>query len=388
MTRAAKAVAGSRRRRIAVVTGSRAEYGLLQSTISAIARHPKLELQLIVAGMHLIPKLGRTADAIVRDGWSIAARVPMQRGTDHPLDQAEGLARGMAGIARFLERSKSDIVLVLGDRIEAMAGALAGVTTGRIVAHIHGGDVAPGDFDDSLRHAISKLAHLHFAATEGSKRRLTRMGEDPRRVHCVGPPALDRIRERLRLRRGPRNRTGRALIVQHPCGRPSEIEQMTMSNLLRAVRDANLCGLVIHPNSDRGHSGIVRAIQSAVRREPHRAWEVHVSVDRDQYLDWLMSVDVVVGNSSSGLLEAPLVGTPAVNVGPRQKGRERLGSAVIDCGEDYESIYRAIRRAQTMRREGRDRRMPVRRSRVGEKIAGLLAAVRLDETLRRKSIGY
>ncbi|MEE9211172.1 MAG: UDP-N-acetylglucosamine 2-epimerase, partial [Phycisphaeraceae bacterium] len=164
-------------RRVAVITGTRADYGLLRSTMAAIQTHRRLRLQVVVTGMHLLHKFGHTVDQIARDGWRVDARVKMQTGDDSPLDQAAGLSRGVLGIAKFLEQAKSEIVLVLGDRIEAMAGALAAVTTGRIVAHIHAGDVAPGDFDDSLRHAITKLAHVHLTATRCAARRVVRMGE-------------------------------------------------------------------------------------------------------------------------------------------------------------------------------------------------------------------
>jgi UDP-hydrolysing UDP-N-acetyl-D-glucosamine 2-epimerase len=185
------------RKRVAVITGTRAEYGLLKSPIAAIATHPRLELQLVVTGMHLLRKFGHTIDDIRADGWRIAARVPMQSGRDD--------STGVAGIARFIEQAGTDIVVVLGDRIEAMAGALAAVTTGRVLAHIHGGDVALGDFDESLRHAITKLAHVHLTATRQSMRRVVRMGESPEHVHCVGAPGLDRLREiitEMRARNG------------------------------------------------------------------------------------------------------------------------------------------------------------------------------------------
>ena len=191
-------------RRIAVVTGTRAEYGLLRSTMEAVAEHRDLTLQVVVTGMHLLRKFGRTIDDIVRDGWRVGARVKMQTGDDSPLDQAAGLSRGVRGIATYCEQAATDIVVVLGDRIEAMAGTLAAVTTGRLLAHVHGGDIAPGDFDDSLRHAISKLAHLHLTATESARRRLIRMGESPDRVHCVGAPGLDRLFQLIENRPGPK----------------------------------------------------------------------------------------------------------------------------------------------------------------------------------------
>ncbi len=316
----------SRRRRIAIVTGTRAEYGLLASTMRAIDAHPRLELQLVVTGIHLLREFGHTARHITRDGWHIDARVKMQRGSDDPLDQAAGLARGVAGIARYLESAQTDIVVVLGDRIEAMAGALAAVTTGRILAHIHGGDVAPGDFDDSLRHAITKLAHIHLPATKQAARRIIRMGEQPDRVHVVGAPGLDRLRELLAT---PWSDTplqswaaagNYALVVYHAWGRAATTERRAMSVILRAVESRGLRRLILYPNTDRGHRGVLDAISQHERR--HTAADVRVarSLPRDEYLQVLIHADVIVGNSSSGVIEAPAAGTTAINIGPPTSG--------------------------------------------------------------------
>ena len=313
--------------------------------MKAVAAQPGLKLQVVAAGMHLLPKFGRTVDAIRRDGWRVDALVPMQSGSDRPLDQARGLSRGVEGIARFIERGRTDIVVVLGDRIEAMAGALAAVTTGRVLAHIHGGDVAPGDFDDSLRHAITKLAHVHFAATRRAAWRIVRMGEDRWRVHVVGAPGLDRLRELIAQEPRRRGRSGTALIVQHACGRPASLEQRVMSSVLTAVRTVGLRRLIVYPNTDRGHSGVLRAIRS--HRRASRAGEVEVvrSLARDEYLRALLRADVLVGNSSSGIIEAPLAGTPSVDVGSRQAGREPGGRSIVHAREDARSIVAALRRA-------------------------------------------
>ncbi len=338
---------GQRRsiRRVAVVTGTRAEYGLLRSTMTAVARHPKLELQVVVTGMHLLRKFGHTIDEIVRDGWTVDARVRMQAGDDGPLDQAMGLSRGVGGLAAYFEQAGTDIVVVLGDRIEAMAGALAAITTGRLVAHVHGGDIAPGDFDDSLRHAVTKLAHVHLPATEAAGRRLIRMGEHPDRVHCVGAPGLDHLYELLGRRRGRKQRTGRALVVQHACGRTPARERRTMKRILGAVAAAGLTPTLVYPNSDRGNSGIIEAI--VAYRKRHKGASVHVvrSLPRDAYLEALIEADVLIGNSSSGLIEAATAGTPAVNIGPRQRGRQPSGTSVVNADETAESIRAALAKA-------------------------------------------
>jgi UDP-hydrolysing UDP-N-acetyl-D-glucosamine 2-epimerase len=372
-----------------VVTGSRAEYGLLQSTLQAITHHPRLELQLVVTGMHLLPKFGRTIDDIRRDEWPIAVTVAMQTGSDAALDQAEGLARGVAGMARFFESAATDVVMVLGDRIEAMAGALAGALTGRIVAHVHGGDVAPGDFDDSLRHAITKLGHLHLAATRDAAQRIIRMGERRQRVFVVGAPGIDRLGE-LVAQHGiiPSGaRLPLAVVAQHPCGRSAAHERATMAAILRAVRHARLNAWVVYPNSDRGHSGIIAAIQAAHAASRNGEFRAVRSVPRDEYLRQLLRARVLIGNSSSGIIEAASAAIPAVNVGARQAGRLRSGASVLDCAENYAAIRQALQRALGYRfRSGSANTYG--KGQVGQRIAKILARVRLDETVRRKQIAY
>jgi len=374
-------------RRVAVVTGTRAEYGLLQSVMTAIAAEPRLKLQTIVTGIHLLPEFGRTVDVITRDGWRVDAQVPMQTGSDDPLDQAAGLARGVAGIAAFLAQARTDVVLVLGDRIEAMAGALATVTTGRVLAHIHGGDVAPGDFDDSLRHAITKLAHVHFPATRRAARRIVRMGEDPERVHVVGAPGLDRLRELLHEQPPRRGPAGRALVVFHASGRPPAVEERAMATLLDAVAAAGLQRVIIYPNTDRGQSGVLRAIRRHKRRSERAAVTTYRSLPRDDFLRLLMSVDVLVGNSSSGIIEAPLAGTPSVNIGDRQAGREPAGSSVICVAESERAIRAGLRRAlrKRIRRRGRN---VYGDGQAGRRIAQILAGLDDLATLARKRIRY
>jgi UDP-hydrolysing UDP-N-acetyl-D-glucosamine 2-epimerase len=408
------------KRRIAVVTGTRAEYGLLRSTLQEISGNPRLELQLVVTGMHLLEKFGRTIDEIRRDGWKIDAVVPMQLGDDDPLDQAVGLSRGVRGVAEFLEQAKTDIVVVLGDRIEAMAGALAAVATGRCLAHLHGGDVAAGDFDDRLRHAITKLAHIHFPATKNAARRIIRMGEPRDRVFVVGAPGLDRLFELLRNRKGTggqaisgtrrttgkgRNsrgqkpvarKSGRALIVHHPCGRSAEYERRVMAMILEEVAAAGLIPTIVYPNSDRGHTGIIAAIEEFVRHSEHndgagrqaaRSTPVFRSMDRDAYLGMLIEAEVLVGNSSSGIIEAATAGAPAVNVGLRQQGRERSGRSVIDAAETPSSIRRALK-AALRQRPRMGTRTAYGDGRAGEKIVEHLSRIPLTEFFRRKTLTF
>jgi GDP/UDP-N,N'-diacetylbacillosamine 2-epimerase (hydrolysing) len=391
LKRSGSQAGASVRRRVAVVTGTRAEYGALQSVLSAIAAEPRLELQLVVTGMHLLARFGATIRQIQQDAraaqgrWKIDACIRMQRGSDEPLDQAEGLARGVAGIARFLHRARTDIVLVLGDRIEAMAASLAAVTTGRVLAHIHGGDLAPGDFDQSLRRAITRLAHVHFAATRRSAQRIVRSGEKPRYVYVVGAPGLDRLRELIRSC-GPRQkRSHEALVVYHPTGRPARREQRVMTDILQAVRAAGLRRVIIYPNTDRGHRGILRAIELHRRSSPADEVEIFASLARDEYLRRLLRADVLVGNSSSGIIEAPVAGTPSVNIGDRQAGREPGGPSIIHAGESPQAILRAIRRAMALRPR-RGGPSVYGDGRAGKRIARILAKLPLERVLRDKRL--
>ncbi len=375
-----------RRRRVAIVTGTRAEYGVLRSLLAGIARRRGMELQLVVTGMHLLRQFGHTVDTIRADGWPIAARVPMQRGDDSPTDQADGLARGIRGIAKYFEQARTDVVVVLGDRIEALAGALAAVTTGRVLAHIHGGDVAPGDFDDSMRHAITKLAHVHFAATKQAGRRIVRMGEDTARVYVVGAPGLDDLRTLLKKK--PRvERAQEALVVYHAHGREPAVEARVMKRLLEAVARAGLQRTILYPNTDRGHQGVLRAIEGHVRKSAAGEVSVTRSLPRPVYLEALLRAKVLVGNSSSGIIEAPLAGTPSVNVGDRQAGRELGGSSVISCGESASEISGAL--CIALRKRPRPGGQSVYGDgQAGERIAKILAGLKLTSALVRKVIAY
>ena len=374
-------------RRVAIITGTRAEYGLLHPVMKAIEAQPALRLQLVVTGIHLLRKFGHTVDLVRRDGWTIDACVKMQKGDDDPLDQATGLARGVSGIARFLEQARTDIVVVLGDRIEAMAGALACVTTGRVLAHIHGGDLAPGDFDEGLRHAITKLVHIHFAATQQARRRIVRMGEREAHVHFVGAPGLDALAELVRRSSKTRGASERLLIVQHPCGRSAVDEKRVMNALIRAVKHTRRPHTILYPNSDRGHSGIIEVINAHRRCSPSGIVRVEKHLPRDQYLRCLIDAAVLVGNSSSGIIEAATAGTPCVNVGPRQGGRQRSGRCVIDAGESFSSIRDAL--AEALRKRPIMGNATVYgEGRAGTRIARILASTRITDALIHKCNTY
>ena len=377
-----------------MITGSRAEYGLLRTVMQAVQKQKALRLQVIASGMHLVRKFGYTINDITADGFRVDARVPMHSGRDTHLAQAEALAKGVSGTARALEKLRSDLVVVLGDRVEALAGALAASTTHRVLAHIHGGDVAQGNLDDAFRHSITKLAHLHFAATPDAGRRLIRLGEWPENVHIVGAPGLDDLRsipkphERwLADEFGFARDAAIALIVQHPIGRAPREEQRVMDTILDAVAHCGLCGLIVYPNSEAGHSGIVRAVKKRRQHDRDHRWVSLASIPRLRFLQCLKAAQILVGNSSAGIIEAHSAGTQAVNVGPRQAGRLRGGRSVVDCTETTMAIKAAISKARRMRIRPEIHSV-YGHGRAGSKIAAILARPNVSDNSHPKRIRY
>jgi UDP-hydrolysing UDP-N-acetyl-D-glucosamine 2-epimerase len=373
------------------VTGTRAEFGLMQITLRAIQAHPALELQLLVTGMHLDRAHGRSVNAIRNEGWRVDATVPWPRATT-PSSSAMSTGAAMAGIAKAFERLRSDVVLVVGDRVEAFAAAAAGHVGGRVVAHVHGGDRALGQVDDSLRHAITKLAHVHFPATAKSAERLIRLGEDRWRVRRVGSPGVDGIREAAA---SPREvaiaipglkRHQFALLVLHPTVTDESVERCTAEMVLRATRSAGFRHIVIvHPNNDPGGRGIAGC------------WDAHSDderliirrdIARPLFLGLMRDAAVLVGNSSSGIIEAASFGTPVVDIGPRQAGRERSAN-VTHVPAQAKTVRAAL---ASIWRDGRPRRFPAKNvyggGGAGKRIAAELARLSVDQRPLRKLIAY
>ena len=296
-------------RTIAVVTGTRAEYGLLEPVMRAVAEHDALELRCVVTGTHL------TTGSVGDIAFPLAARVPMQRdGETGRAADAAALGRGVSGFASLFDEMQPDVVLVLGDRIEAFAAAAAGSVMGLRVAHVHGGDRAEGVADEAMRHAITKLAHLHFPATAQSRRRLLRLGEDPAAVWNVGSPAVDGLSGVRPAADAPR-----LIVMMHPVGDNDQTERGRMAEVLAAA--APFDPLVLMPNHDPGRGGIVQAISDA-------GIEAVDHLPRARFLSLLAGAasgdrgGAIVGNSSAGLIEAAVLRVPCVNVGSRQAGRE------------------------------------------------------------------
>lgn len=377
-------------RRVAIVTGTRAEFGLLRPVMDAVARHPDLDLLVVAAGAHLLEP-EHTIDE-VRAAYDVAEVVAMQQpGPTSRAADAEALGRGVGGFARAWHTLAPHWVVVLGDRIEAFAAAAAASVSGIAVAHIHGGDRAEGVADEAMRHAITKLAHLHLPATRESAERIVRMGEAESSVHVVGSPAIDALAgiepasdEQTRDLGCPQ-----IALLLHPVGRSPAEERATAERVLAALHDWRI--VAIHPNHDPGREGILAAIEDAAADSDRIRVCGHLSRERFVGLLRRLAQDsaedeggALVGNSSAGLIEAAALKLPAVDVGRRQAGRHRPVN-VIHCEET--GVGEALAAALSMDRSGITH--PYGDGCTGRRIADLLATVDpRDPDLVRKRCAY
>jgi UDP-N-acetylglucosamine 2-epimerase (non-hydrolysing)/GDP/UDP-N,N'-diacetylbacillosamine 2-epimerase (hydrolysing) len=313
-----------------------------------VAESERLRLQVIAAGMHLAKEFGHTVDDIVADGFRVDARVAMLPRDDTAAAMAESVGRGIVGFTAAFEKLNSDIALVLGDRTEAYAAATAAALSGRLLAHIHGGDRAEAGFDDFMRHAITKLAHIHFAATGGSARRIARLGERQDRIFVTGAPGLDEIQpSKLPSATATKKRFDLplrkplVLAVQHSVSTHPRTAAAEMRETLHALDELALPTVLVYPNSDAGGRAMIAAIEKLGKREWLRVFR---SLPRNEFLSVMKAAAVMVGNSSSGIIEAASFRLPVVNIGRRQAGRERSGNTV-DVAPRADKIGGALRGA-------------------------------------------
>jgi GDP/UDP-N,N'-diacetylbacillosamine 2-epimerase (hydrolysing) len=332
---------------ICVITGTRAEYGLLRWVMEGIRQSLYLELQVIATGMHLSPEFGLTVRAIEDDGFRVDRKVEMLLSSDTPVGVTKSMGLGMIGFADALAELRPDLVLVLGDRYEIFAAAAAAMIARLPIAHLHGGETTEGAFDEAIRHSITKMAHLHFVAAEDYRRRVIQLGEQPERVFCVGGLGVDNIQRLELLGRpaleaalnfllGPRN----LLITFHPVTLEHNTSAQQMQELLTALGDLKDTHLIFTmPNADTEGRVLFQQIQDFCATHPQA--RAYTSLGQLRYLSCLRHVDGVVGNSSSGLTEAPSFSKGTVNIGDRQKGRLRAAS-VIDCEPRAAAIAEAL----------------------------------------------
>jgi len=322
-------------RRICYVSGTRADFGLMQCTLQAINACPELGLDLVVTGMHLSERFGLTIREIEAAGLNVAARIPVDIDQSTGAAMARNLAKTLEGCVNAFERLKPDMVMLLGDRGEMLAGALAAIHLNIPVVHIHGGERS-GTVDEPVRHAISKLAHFHFTSTQDARERLIRMGERADHIFVTGAPGLDGLKQlaaldRITLCKGAQfDPAGKlALFVYHPVLQEADTAATEARALLEACLKQGLLVIAVMPNSDAGSDG-VRCVLTSYGEHPRVRVTTHLP--RREFVSWMATCDVMMGNSSSAIIEAASFGTPVLNIGVRQNMRERNAN-VIDVSD-------------------------------------------------------
>lgn len=338
--------------KVAVFTGTRAEYGLLYWLMKDIQASKFLKLQVIVSAMHLSPEFGETWRQIEADGFPIDAKVEMLLSSDTPVGVVKSMGLGSIGFADALDRLRPDLLIVLGDRFEALAVVQAALIMRIPVAHLHGGEVTEGAYDDAIRHAITKMSSLHFTATEVYRQRVIQMGESPDTVFNVGAVGLDHL-----LRTAPMTLTQLSeslggnlhrpyfLVTYHPVTMADENPEDTFSALLSALdKFSGYQVILTYPNADNGGRRIIPILEDYAYRHPDRVIAVP-SLGFRRYLSALRNATAMIGNSSSGIIEAPSFGVPTVNIGARQQGRLAAESVIhsrADAGAIVDAIIKAV----------------------------------------------
>ena len=335
-------------RKVCVVTGTRAEYGLLRWVMEEIRESASLELQVIATGMHLSPEFGLTYRDIEADGFRIDHKVEMLLSAETPSAINKSMGVAMIGFADAYDQLRPDLLLLLGDRYEILAAATAALITRVPIAHLHGGETTEGAFDEAIRHSITKMSHLHFVAAEEYRKRVIQLGEHPDRVFQVGGLGIDNIKrlpllsrealeEALNFSLGERN----LLITFHPVTLEQNSLVQQMNELLTALKLQERTKLIFTmPNADTEGRVLFGMIEEFVRQNTERA-KAFTSLGQLRYLSCLQHVDAVIGNSSSGLAEAPSFQIGTINIGDRQRGRLKANS-VIDCEPDQDLIRHAL----------------------------------------------
>jgi len=377
-------------RTIGVVTVARSDYGIYRPILSKIEMNPDLRLHLIVSGMHLSPEFGLTVREIEADGFPIGDRVEMLLSSDTPEGVSKSMGLGILGYAQSYSRLRPNILLVLGDRFEMLSAVVASIPFTIPVAHIHGGELTAGAIDEAIRHSITKMSHLHFTSTDIYARRVVQMGEEPWRVLVAGAPGLENLNSLQPLgRKELRNRYGfhlsghTLLVTYHPETLKYDRTESDVRELLSALEQLKCEIVFTYPNADPCGRLIIQMIEQFVARTVTA--RVAPSLGSHAYFSLMKCVSAMVGNSSSGILEAASFKLPVVNIGDRQCGRVR-GKNVIDVGHSRAEIVQGIRTAISpeFRAGLEDLRNPYYDERCAEKIVDKLNSVPIDDHLLLK----
>jgi len=380
------------KRKILYITGTRADYGLMRSALKCIDNDTKLSLRIAVTGMHLMEEFGDTMHEIENDNFDIV-RLNAVYESDDKESMACFIGTLIQQLTNEIRKNRPDIILVLGDRGEMLAGAVVGSYLGIPVAHIHGGEIT-STIDDITRHAITKMSHIHLATTTDSAQRITRMGEDPSHIFIVGAPGLDQImsgdlisREKTFEKYYLDPARPYAIIAQHPVSLEVEFAQEQMKTTLDAVIQLEIPAVIIYPNADAGGRKMIEVIE-----QYSSSPDIHIcrSIPHREYLSLLKNASVLIGNSSSGIIEAPSLGVPVVNIGSRQQGRQR-GINVIDVNYNKDEIIRAIRKSledTVFIKKVRQCNNPYGDGKSSEKIVEILRTIKIDPSLIQKRMIY
>lgn len=372
--------------KVCIATGTRADYGLFYPLLKEIRAAKGLTLQIIVTGMHLSPEFGLTYREIEQDGFSIDEKVEMLLSSDTPTGVSKSTGLGIMGIADAIERLKPDILVLLGDRFETFAAAVAAMHAGIPIAHLNGGESTVGAVDEAMRHSITKMSHLHFTSTKQYKKRVVQLGERPASVHAVGALGIDNIKHtRLLAKKSVmqklpfKKRKTNLMVTFHPATLEGDTSGARVTSLLEALDSLRDTGIIFTmPNADTHGRVIARLIEQYVAENPDKC-AAFSSMGRVLYLSALNFVDAVVGNSSSGIIEAPSFGIPTVDIGLRQTGRIRAAS-VLHCGPDARAIRAALGKALSpaFRRKCRTVKNPYGSGDAAKRIVRVLKSARLS----------
>lgn len=381
-----------KQRKITVTTGTRADYGILRPVLSKIQKNHSLKLFLIVTGMHLSEKHGKTINEIKDDGFTIANSFNMIPKQDSKFDNLKQLGNSIISFSKIFHKIKPDINLVFGDRDEMLASTIAAYHLNIVNAHIHGGDRSQGGIDEYNRHAITKMSNIHFAASQKSKKRIIKMGENPKYVYFTGSPSIDEL---LSKRITNKNELSKKynfscsekniILLQHPVTTQIEESKQQIQITLSAVKKLKTNTIAIGPNSDPGSSCIFKELQKASKSSDFINF--YKNVPRNDFLGFLKYGDVLLGNSSSGMIEASHFGIPVVNVGIRQKGRER-GNNVVDVEHSSNKIYQITKSCLETNHNYRKSGKVFGNGTASQKIVKYLITTRLTNDILEKQIEY
>lgn len=383
-------------KRIGIMTGTRAEYGLLKPLMQEINKDNDLELYLIVSGMHLSPEFGMTYQEIEEDGFEINAKVEMLLSSDSPAGISKSIGLGVIGFADEFQRADLDMLILLGDRYEALSAAICAMVMRIPIAHLHGGELTEGAIDEGIRHSITKMSYLHFTSTEQYRNRVIQLGENPERVFYVGALGVENIKKINLMTKEELERSihfeideNTVIVTYHPVTLENNTVEEQFLNLLKVLdRNPKIRMIFTKANADTNGRIVNELIDKYAAQNSERAC-AFVSLGQKRYLSALKYCRIVIGNSSSGIIEAPSFGKPIINIGDRQKGRI-CADSVINCGYTQQEIQQAMETALTEEFENKARncRNPYEKENTAANIISVIKDYLLNDKIKLKKGFY